>query len=182
MRTYSHSANIFISQWVVLTDDLPKPKEKRRGHNEGTGYQRADGRWEWKITREDGTRKSFYAPTQRQPETRPLPGSGSWRMGLIPTMANLTVSAFLDTWLIDTAAAARPSVDPCELPQPHRDPYQAGDRPKKLRTLTVRDVEDMLNAIAAERVTRPDGATKQKTSDATVNLVRATLRTRSHLP
>jgi integrase len=48
---------------------------------------------------------------------------------------------------------------------------------KRLRTLSVQDINDMLSAITAERMPVNETETKQKTSGTTANHVRATLRT-----
>jgi integrase len=42
-----------------------RKKQKRRGHGEGTIYQRKDGRWVAEITLENSRRKSMYAKTRK---------------------------------------------------------------------------------------------------------------------
>jgi hypothetical protein len=39
---------------------------KRRGDHEGTIYQRADGRWEARVTMGVGARRSFYGATRQE--------------------------------------------------------------------------------------------------------------------
>jgi hypothetical protein len=39
---------------------------KRRGDHEGTIYQRADGRWEARVTVGFGARHSFYGATRQE--------------------------------------------------------------------------------------------------------------------
>lgn len=39
---------------------------KRRGNNEGTIRKRSDGRWEARLTLQDGSRKSFYGKTRQE--------------------------------------------------------------------------------------------------------------------
>lgn len=38
----------------------------RRGNNEGMISKRADGRWEGRISLEDGKRKSYYGKTRQE--------------------------------------------------------------------------------------------------------------------
>jgi hypothetical protein len=44
---------------------MTEKKQKRRGHGEGTIYQRKDGRWVAEITLENSRRKSMYAKTRK---------------------------------------------------------------------------------------------------------------------
>ena len=39
---------------------------RRRGDHEGTIYQRADGRWEARVTLGFGSRRSFYGATRQE--------------------------------------------------------------------------------------------------------------------
>ena len=39
---------------------------KRRGHNEGSIYQRQDGRWAAALTLLNGKRKSYYGATRKE--------------------------------------------------------------------------------------------------------------------
>lgn len=161
-----------------MTDSAPPPKkEKRRGHNEGTSYQRADGRWEWKITLEDGSRKSFYAGTQTQARNKAKAYLKELEDGLDPDKGKITVREYLERWLERTAKPRVRSstfASYSSLINTHVLP-RIGH--KRLRTLSVADVNDMLTAITAERIPVSDTETKQKTSGTTANLVRATLRT-----
>jgi integrase len=160
----------------MVVDDLQTKRDKRRGHHEGTGYQRADGRWEWKVSLEDGSRKSFYAPTQRQAREKANAWLRELEDGLDPTAATLSVSEFLDRWIADVATQ-RVRASTLASYQGHIDHHiKPRIGRKKLRKLTVKDVEGMMTAIAAEQITLPDGTTRQKTANATINLVRATLR------
>jgi len=45
---------------------MAEKRQKRRGHDEGTIYQRRDGRWVAEITLEDGNRKPFYGKTRKE--------------------------------------------------------------------------------------------------------------------
>lgn len=38
----------------------------KRGNNEGSLTKRPDGRWEARVTLDDGRRKSFYARTRQE--------------------------------------------------------------------------------------------------------------------
>ena len=89
-------------------EEAPKPRKRRRGHNEGSIYQRKDGRWTSTITLDakggKRQRRSFYGKTRAdvarqltvalraQEENLPLPGKRE------------KLGAFLDTWLKESAA------------------------------------------------------------------------------
>jgi hypothetical protein len=47
--------------------------QRRRGHHEGTIYQRADGRWVAAISLPDGKRRSLYGKTRQAVRERMVP-------------------------------------------------------------------------------------------------------------
>lgn len=140
-------------------------KQRRRGHNEGTGGKRADGRWEWKITLPNGKRKSFYGKTQREARLKAKEAIADMEKGVDLSLRAVTVSAFLDRWLTDTAAPrVRPST--LEIYRNHKKRYiDPAIGHVKLRALTVQQV----NRLMADMV-------KNGQSPSTANRCRATLR------
>lgn len=77
---------------------------KRRSRGEGTIYQRPDGLWCAQITLPDGKRKTHYNKVQKVvrdwlTEQRQSVSSGDWS-----NSADMTLGAFLERYLADTAA------------------------------------------------------------------------------
>jgi len=71
----------------------------KRGNSEGTIRRRADGRWEARLTLEDGTRKSLYAKT-RQEAVRHLGQAIQDReRGMGAVGDRQTVGEYLEWWL-----------------------------------------------------------------------------------
>jgi integrase len=149
-----------------VTPERDQPKKRRRGHHEGTGYQRGDGRWEWKITLPNGRRKSFYGLTQREAREKANQALKDLESGLDLRASTVTVGAFLDAWLESTARErVRPSTYVSY--QGHvRHHLKPALGTTKLRQLTPQQV----NAMLSERVANG-------MSPTTANLIRATLRT-----
>lgn len=142
------------------------PEKRRRGHHEGTGYKRADGRWEWKITLPDGTRRSFYDTTQRGAREKANQAIRNLHAGLSSKAERLTVDAYLTRWLEDTAAdRVRPGTYRSYRLhiEHHLIPAFKGMR---LRELASTDIDTLLA-----------GLVRKGLSPATANRVRATLRT-----
>jgi hypothetical protein len=83
----------------------------RRGANEGTIRERKDGRWEARVllTRPDGrrTRRSLLGRSRAEVRDKLQAALRADAAGLPPVGERLTVGAFLDLWLRDTA---RPKV------------------------------------------------------------------------
>lgn len=146
--------------------DSEKPKQRRRGHNEGNGRKRPDGRWEWRISLPDGRRKSFYAATRSAAKKAADEWLDEQEKGLQDASQKLSVGAFLDEWLEDTAKErVRPSTY-----QSYKLHIDRHIKPAighiRLRDLSARPINAMLRKIV-------DGGA----SPTTANLVRATLRT-----
>lgn len=84
---------------------------KRRGHNEGSVYQRADGRWTAEITVRDasGKRKRVKRSARTKTEAREMVKElqDLQSAGVDLTIGNLPLSKYLDRWLRDSA---KPSV------------------------------------------------------------------------
>lgn len=138
---------------------------KHRGHGEGHVYQRADGRWEWKITMPNGDRRSFYGKTKREATIKKNQALRDAEAGLSQNRERMTVNQYLDEWLEVTA---RERVRPSTLTSyrshiaTHLKPALKGI---KLRELQPDDVNRLLAAMVR------NGA-----SPTTANRVRATLR------
>lgn len=138
----------------------------RRGHYEGHRYQRADGRWEWKITLPNGARRSFYGRTERQARDKKNQAIRDYEAGLAQNRERMTVNQYLREWLEHTAKErVRPSTYESYRSHigVHIEPTLKGIR---LRELSPDQVNKMLTHIV-----------KSGASPATANRVRATLRT-----
>lgn len=139
---------------------------KRRGHHEGTSYQRPDGTWQWRETFPDGRRRSFYGRTEREARKKARDALRDVEDGLSRHGEKLTMRTYLTEWLTDTAQdRVRPTT--LESYRSHIDHHIIPSIGHfRLRDLTATDVNRMLTGIV-----------RSKTSPATANRVRATLRT-----
>ena len=85
----------------------------KRGHNEGSIYQRKDGRWCATINLgyRNGKRwrKAFYGKTRREVQVKLTEALHAHRQGLPLAPERQTVGKFLNRWL---AGCAKPSVRP----------------------------------------------------------------------
>src|SRR5687768_12830057 len=86
---------------------------KQRGHGEGSIYQRADGRWEARVTvgyvNGKRKRKSFYGDTRAEVRDQLLDALNKKKQGLPVAPDRQTVEQFLTRWLADVV---KPSVRP----------------------------------------------------------------------
>lgn len=86
---------------------------KRRGHGEGTIYQRSDGTWCGQIDGgwRDGrrARRSLYGKTRREVVEKLAAARRALEAGLQPTSDRLTVGAYLEDWLDASRDTVRPS-------------------------------------------------------------------------
>jgi integrase len=91
---------------------------RKRGPNEGSVFQRADGRWEARISLgwQGGrrVRRSFYGDTMAEANSLLLKARADYAAGLPVKVENQTVSQFLERWLHDAVA---PSVRALTLEQ-----------------------------------------------------------------
>lgn len=77
-------------------------KQKQRGHNEGSIYQRQDGRWVAAVTIDaTGKRKSFYGTTRKGVAQKLTDALKQQQQGLPVAFERQTVAQFLDRWLAD---------------------------------------------------------------------------------
>lgn len=75
---------------------------KRRGHGEGTIYQRNDGRWTAMITLENRKRKTFYGKTRKEVQEKLKIALREQQQGTLVTAPQQTVKQFLEDWLENT--------------------------------------------------------------------------------
>src|SRR5579863_389052 len=72
---------------------------KRRGHGEGSIYQRKDGRWVAGITLENHKRKYFYGDTRREVQQKLKAALHEQQQGMLITAAQQSLKQFLEQWL-----------------------------------------------------------------------------------
>lgn len=72
---------------------------KRRGHNEGSIRQRADGIWEVRISLPNGKRKSLYGKTRREVQDKLRAAQRDLDKGIDLAASGQRVSEFLTIWL-----------------------------------------------------------------------------------
>jgi integrase len=74
---------------------------RRRGHNEGSVFQRADGRWVASISLEDGKRRDVYGRTRKEAADKLLRLQRDLRAGLPLVREDQTVEQYLTSWISD---------------------------------------------------------------------------------
>lgn len=80
----------------------------RRGHGEGSIYQRSDGRWAATMTLgTEGRRKTFYGKTRKDVSERLKVAMRDQQQGTLVTNDRQTVAQYLTRWL---ESSAKPSV------------------------------------------------------------------------
>ena len=79
----------------------------KRGQNEGSLYQRKDGRWAGAVTLDDGKRKHFYGKTRAEVARKVNRTLTDREQGLSPADDRITVKAYLEGWLERTVKANR---------------------------------------------------------------------------
>lgn len=93
-------------------DTTQQPKARRtakRGNNEGSITQLADGRWQARITLEDSRRKAFYGKTRREAQQKLVAALGDRDRGLpVDVGERQTVAHYLATWLETVKPTLRP--------------------------------------------------------------------------
>jgi integrase len=80
----------------------------QRGRNQGSLTRRPDGRWEARVTLPDGTRRSFYGPTEQDAHRKLVEALYEQQNNDSGTEA-MRVGDFLDTWL---ERVAKPRIRP----------------------------------------------------------------------
>lgn len=74
----------------------------RRGHGDGSIYQRQDGRWAASISLEGGKRKTFYGKTRKEVQEQLKKALHEQLQGILVTTPQQKVEQFLTHWLEDT--------------------------------------------------------------------------------
>ena len=74
-------------------------KQKRRGHGEGSIYQRKDGRWVAEITLEDGNRKPFYGKSKKDVQEKLRIAINEQKQGTLATGPQQKLKDYLEQWL-----------------------------------------------------------------------------------
>lgn len=87
---------------------MTKQGPRRRGHNEGSIYQRADGRWVGSVTLENGKRKDVYGATRREAAERLTKLQRDIQAGLPVVKETQTVGQYLTSWLTTIEPHLRP--------------------------------------------------------------------------
>jgi integrase len=86
-----------------MTNGDTPTKKRRRGHNEGSIYQRADGRWVAVIdlgyVAGKRVRKTFYRKTRKEAAAKLNEELANLRRGGIVASSDTTVESFLRLWL-----------------------------------------------------------------------------------
>ncbi len=78
----------------------PRKQRKRRGHGEGTIYQRKDREgYAAAITLEDGKRKTFYGKTFQQTQEKLLKARYEQKQRILITEKDQKVGQYLEYWL-----------------------------------------------------------------------------------
>lgn len=88
--------------------EVDSVKLTKRGHGEGSVYQRRDGRWAASIAL-DGVRRSYYGRTRREVQIKLATALRAREDGLLVPKADQTVAAYLEQWLTNVA---KPSIRP----------------------------------------------------------------------
>jgi integrase len=71
----------------------------RRGNREGSINKRRDGRWEARLTLENGQRKTYYGRTRQEVQQKLAQAQRDLAGGLPIVGERLLVSQFMETWL-----------------------------------------------------------------------------------
>src|SRR5579872_5094559 len=79
---------------------------RRRGKGEGTLYERSDGRWGATVTLLDGRRRTVYARTRAEAQTKLHELTKRREQGLLNAGAEQKVAEYLRGWLEDVARAS----------------------------------------------------------------------------
>ena len=71
----------------------------RRGHGEGSVYQRKDGRWVASITLEHRKRKYFYGDTRKEVQGQLKVALHEQQQGMLATGPQQTMKVYLENWI-----------------------------------------------------------------------------------
>jgi len=90
-KTMPPALNYFVQERNLLMG--------RRGHGEGSIYQRSDGRWAATISLEGGKRKTFYGKTRKEVQEQLKTALHQQQQRTLATGPQQTVKQFLNQWL-----------------------------------------------------------------------------------
>ncbi len=138
---------------------------RKRGNNEGSIRQRADGRWEARISLPEGGRRSLFGRTRAEVQQKLTAAMSDVQRGMPLPEGRLTLSRFLEQW-IDAVVKTR--VRPSTLERYRLDVRQLSASPLgklPLARVTSAVVQGYLN-----------GLTEKGLSAASVHHRRAVLR------
>ena len=143
----------------------------RRGHGEGSIYQRGDGRWAAAISLGNGHRKALYGRTRQEVASKLARALRTQQDGLPLSSERLTVAAFAGEWLESIRASVRyktwqqyeglvrvhvlpnlgrvslAKLQPSHLQRLYAGRLEAGASPK-----TVRNIHGTVHAMLAKAV------------------------------
>lgn len=136
----------------------------RRSHGEGTIRKRPDGRWEARLTLPNGSRKSFYSKTRKAVQDKLGAAQRDLDQGLSFNTDRLTVSEYLETWLLDVKDSLRHST------WKSYESYIRNHIKPALGHIRLRE----LNAVHVNKMMT--GMQQKGLSPRTMNYVRAVLR------
>ncbi|HVB25872.1 MAG TPA: site-specific integrase [Ktedonobacteraceae bacterium] len=71
----------------------------RRGHGEGSIYQRKDGRWVAAVTLENRKRKTFYGETRKEVQSKLKAALHEQQQGTLLTGPDQTLGTYLEKWI-----------------------------------------------------------------------------------
>ena len=97
---------------VLCETEVAMAKDGRRGHQEGSIYQRTDGRWSaaidcgWKNGKRQ--RKQFYGETRKEVADKLTKALRDQQLGLPVAIERQTVGTFLKSWLSGVRLTLRP--------------------------------------------------------------------------
>ncbi len=124
----------------------------RRGHGEGSIYQRADGRWTAAISLRDGKRKSFYGKTRRDVQQKLGRALRDQEQGLPAVPERLTVAQYLEQWLGSVRTSVRAKTyETYDLNVRRVRPHLGG---RRLAALTAMDIQGCYAALLAQGLSR----------------------------
>jgi integrase len=92
-----------------VATDRAKGTGRKRGNNEGSIYQREDGRWTAQLTLDKGKRKYIYGKTRREVQEKLTAAMREVQQGVPLPSGRLTLGQFLARWL---EQSAKPRVRP----------------------------------------------------------------------
>ncbi len=144
---------------------MPEKKHRRRGHGEGSIFQRKDGRWVAQITLENGEIKQYYRKSQQDALKVLRKAQLEQEQGRLATGPRQTVRQYLEYWLEIHQATLKLST--CALYRRHLDNHiLPGLGHYQLQSLTA----DQVQAFYAKKQ-------KEGLSASTLRLLHAILYT-----